>query len=154
MQKQAPTIGRLATMVLFALSCFGLLTFLWLAFGGPIPLKPTGYQVRVAFDEATQLAKQSPVNVAGVPVGEVVKVEPTPNASQRNSSRPKHDSANSTIVAIRPRVGACFCIYFFAPVDEVPPQMAGSVSAPVRPSSGSSSSWSCTVFWMTAQVPP
>ena len=80
MQKQAPTLGRLATMVLFALSCFGLLLFLWLAFGGPIPLKPTGYQVRVAFDEATQLASQSDVTVAGVPVGKVQKVEPTPGA--------------------------------------------------------------------------
>ena len=29
----------------FALSCFGLLLFLWLAFGGPIPLKPKGYRV-------------------------------------------------------------------------------------------------------------
>jgi hypothetical protein len=40
MQKQAPTLGRLLVMVGFALSCFGLLLFLWLAFGGPIPLKP------------------------------------------------------------------------------------------------------------------
>ena len=39
-------------MVLFALSCFGLLLFLWLAFGGPIPLKPKGYQFQVAFAEA------------------------------------------------------------------------------------------------------
>ena len=31
-------------MVLFALSCFGLLLFLWLAFGGPVPLKPKGYR--------------------------------------------------------------------------------------------------------------
>ena len=51
MQKQAPTIGRLATMVFFALSCFGLLMFLWLAFGGPTPLKPKGYQMRFAFPE-------------------------------------------------------------------------------------------------------
>jgi virulence factor Mce-like protein len=80
-QKQAPTLGRLATMTLFALSCFGLLTFLWLAFGGPIPLKPTGYQVRIAFDEATQLASQSDVTVAGVPVGKVEKVEPRPGAT-------------------------------------------------------------------------
>ena len=28
----------------FALSCFGLLLFLWLAFGGPVPLKPKGYR--------------------------------------------------------------------------------------------------------------
>ena len=26
-------------MVVFALSCFGLLLFLWLSFGGPVPLK-------------------------------------------------------------------------------------------------------------------
>ena len=46
MQKQAPTVGRLLVMVGFALSCFGLLLFLWLAFGGPIPLKPKGYRSR------------------------------------------------------------------------------------------------------------
>jgi phospholipid/cholesterol/gamma-HCH transport system substrate-binding protein len=81
MQKQAPTIGRLATMVVFALSCFGLLLFLWLAFGGAIPLKPKGYQFRVAFPEATQLARQSDVNVAGVPIGKVVRVQPGTNAT-------------------------------------------------------------------------
>ena len=39
-------------MVVFALSCFGILLFLWLQFGGPIPLKPEGYRVKVAFPEA------------------------------------------------------------------------------------------------------
>ena len=38
MQKQAPTFGRLLVMVLFALSCFGLLLFLWLSFGGTVLL--------------------------------------------------------------------------------------------------------------------
>jgi virulence factor Mce-like protein len=80
-QKQAPTPARLITMVGFALSCFGLLLFLWLAFGGPIPLKPTGYQFRVAFDEAPLLAKQSDVRVAGVQVGRVVSVERSTNAT-------------------------------------------------------------------------
>jgi virulence factor Mce-like protein len=80
-QKQAPTVGRILTMVIFGLSCFGLLLFLWLAFGGPIPLKPKAYQVRIAFQEATQLATQSDVNVAGVPIGKVVKVEPSQNAT-------------------------------------------------------------------------
>ena len=69
MQKQAPSLGRIATMVLFALSCFGLLLFLWLSFGGPIPLKPKGYQVKVAFPEATQLGLEADVRVAGVSVG-------------------------------------------------------------------------------------
>jgi phospholipid/cholesterol/gamma-HCH transport system substrate-binding protein len=80
MQKQAPTIGKLATMTVFGLSCFGLLLFLWLAFGGPIPLKPTGYQFRVAFDEAIQLAEQSDVRIAGVQAGKVVETEPSTNA--------------------------------------------------------------------------
>src|SRR5918997_6974359 len=75
MQKQAPTLGRLATMVGFALSCFGLLLFLWLAFGGPIPLKPKGYQFEVSFGEATQLAVEADVRVSGVPVGKVKQVE-------------------------------------------------------------------------------
>ena len=71
MQKQAPTFGRLLTMVLFALSCFGLLLFLWLSFGGPIPLKPKAYRFKVAFPEATQLGLEADVRVAGVRVGKV-----------------------------------------------------------------------------------
>ena len=31
-------------MVLFALSCVGLLLFLWLSFGGTIPFNPQGYR--------------------------------------------------------------------------------------------------------------
>src|SRR4051794_13995335 len=76
MQKQAPTLGRMLVMVGFALSCFGLLLFLWLAFGGPIPLKPKGYQVTVSFGEATQLAVEADVRISGVPVGKVKDVEP------------------------------------------------------------------------------
>ncbi|MBA2347886.1 MAG: MCE family protein, partial [Solirubrobacterales bacterium] len=52
MVKQAPTFGRILTMVLFAVSCFGLLLFLWLSFGGTVPLKPQGYRVGVAVPEA------------------------------------------------------------------------------------------------------
>ena len=58
-------------MVVFALSCFGLLLFLWLSFGGPIPLKPKGYRVQVAFPEATPLGLEADVRVAGVSVGKV-----------------------------------------------------------------------------------
>ena len=62
-------------MVVFALSCFGLLLFLWLSFGGPVPLKPKGYRVKIDFPEATTLATEADVRVAGVPVGKVRKVE-------------------------------------------------------------------------------
>ena len=50
-----PQPRAVLVMVVFALSCFGLLLFLWLSFGGPIPLKPKGYRVQVAFPDATQL---------------------------------------------------------------------------------------------------
>ena len=56
MQKQAPSIGRILVAVGFALSCFGLILFLWVAFGGPIPLKPKSYEITAYFPEATQLA--------------------------------------------------------------------------------------------------
>jgi virulence factor Mce-like protein len=63
-------------MVIFALSCFGLLLFLWLAFGGAIPLKPKGYRFQASFAEATQLAKEADVRISGVPVGKVKTIEP------------------------------------------------------------------------------
>ena len=75
MQKTTPSFGRLAAMTIFALSCFGLLLFLWLSFGGPVPLKPKGYRVQVAFPEAATLALEAEVRVAGVPVGRVVDKE-------------------------------------------------------------------------------
>src|SRR3954470_19869287 len=79
MQKQAPTLGRLLVMVGFALSCFGLLLFLWLAFGGPIPLKPKGYRFNASFAEATQLAKEADVGISGVSVGKVKPIETQTN---------------------------------------------------------------------------
>src|SRR3712207_8450813 len=82
MQKQAPTVGRLLVMVGFALSCFGLLLFLWLAFGGPIPLKPKAYRFDVTFGEATQLAVEADVRISGVPVGKVKTVEPNPQTGR------------------------------------------------------------------------
>jgi phospholipid/cholesterol/gamma-HCH transport system substrate-binding protein len=81
-QKQAPTLGRLLTMVLFALSCFGLLLFLWLAFGGPVPLKPKGYQFTVAVPEANQLAIEADVRSSGVPVGKVKALEQAPHGNK------------------------------------------------------------------------
>src|SRR5919201_3722857 len=75
MQKQAPSLGRILVMVVFALSCFGLLLFLWLAFGGPVPLKPKGYRVTVPFREAGQLSPEADVRISGVNVGKVKTVD-------------------------------------------------------------------------------
>jgi len=76
MIKQAPTVGRILVMVAFALSCFGILIFLWLSFGGSVPLKPQGYRFEVQFPEATQLAQEADVRISGVNVGKVKKKEP------------------------------------------------------------------------------
>jgi virulence factor Mce-like protein len=76
MVKDAPSLGKIAAMVLFALSCFGLLLFLWLAFGGPVPLKPKGYRFHTSFAEAGQLALEADVRISGVPVGKVKTITP------------------------------------------------------------------------------
>src|SRR4051794_25628870 len=75
MQKQVPTLGRMLVMTIFTLSCFGLLLYLWSAFGGPIPLKPHGYRFHAHFAEATQLAQEADVRISGVNVGKVKKID-------------------------------------------------------------------------------
>ena len=94
MQKTAPTAGRLITMAVFALSCFGLLLFLWVSFGGPTPLQAHGYRVKVAVPEAAQLGIEADVRVAGVSVGKVRKKELDPTG---------HPNATIATVELDPR---------------------------------------------------
>jgi phospholipid/cholesterol/gamma-HCH transport system substrate-binding protein len=75
MVKEAPSLGRIVAMVVFTLSVFGLLMFLWLAFGGPIPLKPEGYRFKVRVPEAPTLAQEADVRIAGVNVGKIKQKE-------------------------------------------------------------------------------
>src|SRR6266540_2277087 len=75
METRPPTITRILVAFGFALSCFALALFLWITFGGPLPLKPEGYRFTVPFDEATQLAQESDVRISGVPVGKVKSIE-------------------------------------------------------------------------------
>ena len=66
MQKQAPSIAKIAIALGFVLSCFGLLLFLWVSFGGPTPFKAKGYEFTVKVPEAVTLAKESDVRIGGV----------------------------------------------------------------------------------------
>ena len=75
METRPPTPGKILIAVGFAISCFGLLLFLWLAFGGAVPLKPESYRVTIPFQEATQLAVESDVRISGVSVGKVKAIE-------------------------------------------------------------------------------
>lgn len=78
MKTAGATRTQLAAMVIFAFSCFSLLLFLWLSFGGSVPLKPKGYRFQVSFPEATTLADEADVRVAGVSVGKVRSIELDP----------------------------------------------------------------------------
>jgi phospholipid/cholesterol/gamma-HCH transport system substrate-binding protein len=75
MIKQTPSIGRLVAMIAFTLSVFAILIFLWLAFGGTVPLKPEGYRFTVHMPEAATLAEEADVRMAGVNVGKVKSKE-------------------------------------------------------------------------------
>jgi phospholipid/cholesterol/gamma-HCH transport system substrate-binding protein len=78
MIKQAPRPFQLFAMVAFVMACVGVLLYLWLSFGGVVPLRSEGYRFQVRFPEATQLAEQADVRISGVPVGKIIKIETGP----------------------------------------------------------------------------
>src|ERR1700704_888652 len=92
MQKEGPSIGRVAGMVIFALSFFALPTFLWISFGGSVPLKPKEYQLTINFPEATTLAEAADVRIAGVTVGKV-----------RSKTLDKKENRTTVVLKIDPK---------------------------------------------------
>lgn len=86
MSKKAPSTAQLLVIAGFALSCFGILLFLWITFGGPTPFKAKRYQLHVPFQEATQLAQQSDVRISGVSVGKVQTIEQSPDGKQADAT--------------------------------------------------------------------
>src|SRR5215218_866166 len=80
MQKQAPSIGRIAVAGGFTLSCFALLLFLWVTFGGPVPFKPQSYRFTADFPEAITLQKEADVRIGGVSVGKVKQLGLAPES--------------------------------------------------------------------------
>jgi phospholipid/cholesterol/gamma-HCH transport system substrate-binding protein len=90
MGQRAPTVGQIAVAVAFAFSCFALLLFLWTTFGGPVPLKPEGYRIKVPVTEAAQLAQESDVRIHNVSVGKVKSIE-------LENSGPNRDRAIATL---------------------------------------------------------
>lgn len=86
MSKRAPSTAQLLVIAGFALSCFGILLFLWITFGGPTPFKAKSYELKVPFQEATQLAQQSDVRISGVSVGKVQTIETSPDGQEALAS--------------------------------------------------------------------
>src|SRR5688572_9360387 len=79
MPKNPMTFGRLATISLFTFSCFAVFLYMWLTFGGPVPLKPEGYRYKAVFKEAPLLVSEANVRIAGLDVGKVKKVSRAPD---------------------------------------------------------------------------
>ncbi len=57
------------------LACFGLLLFVWVAFGGPTPLSASGYKIKMPMTQIGQLAEQSQIKISGVEIGRVSDVQ-------------------------------------------------------------------------------
>lgn len=90
-------VRRILAVVAFSLTCFGLMLYLWSAFGGSVPLKPHGYRVRVALPEADLLAVQADVRVSGVSVGHVVRTEPSPADGNRLDAIVEVDASHAPL---------------------------------------------------------
>ena len=82
METGTPSLRRVITMALFALSCVGLLMFLWLSFGGTIPLNAQGYRIQVSFPNAGQLGTQADVRISGVTSARSSRSRSTPTATE------------------------------------------------------------------------
>jgi ABC-type transporter Mla subunit MlaD len=104
MDTGSPSITKIVSMVLFALSCIGLLLFLWLSFGGTIPFNPQGYEFKASFTDASQLADQADVRIAGVSVGKVIAKSLDPQGNRTiatiqmaNKFAPIHSDARAIL---------------------------------------------------------
>jgi virulence factor Mce-like protein len=75
MVTQAPKRSAVLIAVLFALSCLGLMIFVWTQFGGSIPFEPQGYRVHATFTETGLLVPGADVRISGVNVGKVTSVQ-------------------------------------------------------------------------------
>jgi phospholipid/cholesterol/gamma-HCH transport system substrate-binding protein len=78
----------------------------YLAFTKHVPFTSYGYELNATFANSANIAKNSPVRIAGVEVGKVISTERDGNATTvtftvDGSGRPIHDDA---FAAIRPRI--------------------------------------------------
>lgn len=104
MQKQAPSATRILIAAGFAVSCFVLLLFLWIAFGGPTPFGSKSYRFTAYFPEATQLAVESDVRIGGVSVGKVKETGLAPPEAKINGN-----DTTAAVIEIEPQ---------YAPISE------------------------------------
>jgi virulence factor Mce-like protein len=74
MVTQAPRRGQVLAALVFIAASIGLTFFVWTSVGGRLPLSARGYRVHVLFANASTLASNADVRMAGVDVGKVIGV--------------------------------------------------------------------------------
>jgi phospholipid/cholesterol/gamma-HCH transport system substrate-binding protein len=99
---------RLPNFAVGLIAIMLVLVGLFLAFTKRIPFTDRGYEIEAVFRNAQNVAEKSPVRIAGVNVGEVIKVEPMPESNAAvlkmvisEQGRPIHTDAR---VQLRPRL--------------------------------------------------
>src|SRR3979411_135866 len=75
MVTQAPRRSAVFAAVAFALSCVGLMIFVWTQFGGTIPFAPQGYRIHAIFKESGLLVPGADVRISGGTVGKGSSVQ-------------------------------------------------------------------------------
>jgi len=94
-------MGRILVAVGFTLSCFALLLFLWVTFGGPVPFKPQSYRFTADFPEAITLQKEADVRIGGVSVGKVKELGLPPESECQEN--PETCNATRATIEIDPQ---------------------------------------------------
>jgi phospholipid/cholesterol/gamma-HCH transport system substrate-binding protein len=75
MVTQAPKKTAVFAALAFALSCVGLIIFVWTQFGGTVPFAAQGYRVHALFRETGLLVPNADVRISGVNIGKVASVQ-------------------------------------------------------------------------------
>ena len=75
METRSPNWRRVLGGIAFGFLSLAMAILVWQAFGGPLPLAPSGYRVSVPLPQASNLFPGADVRISGVNVGDVVAVQ-------------------------------------------------------------------------------
>jgi phospholipid/cholesterol/gamma-HCH transport system substrate-binding protein len=132
MVTQAPNRTSVLAAIGFALSCIGLIVFVWTQFAGPVPFAPQGYRVHARFAETGLLVSGADVRISGINVGRVASVvnrgvdsEVTLNIQQQYAPIPQ-----STQAILRQKTLLGEAYVQLTPGDRTGPKIADGGSIP------------------------
>ena len=126
--------GSIFAALAFAFSCFCLILFFWVQFGGSVPLKAQGYRFQVSFVEAPNMTRGADVRISGVSVGKVVAVgrfgQRTDATIELESKHAPIPSDTRAIVRSKTLLGEAFVE--LSPGDRTAPKLADGGRLPAR----------------------